>query len=160
MNNWIYKLTELEENVGKLYLQISKLLEKRDPEISDVFFELFRDETQHVKQVEFARNLYSESESIFSDNSENMLRIESALKMITDVNLVIERDGNDMNPSEFLKIAMELEENFAEGHLLLSLKVEDENIKKLLQNMMNEDRIHINRIKRIISELAENKVII
>ncbi len=160
MNNWIYKLTELEENVGKLYLQISKLLEKRDPEISDVFFELFRDETQHVKQVEFARNLYSESESIFSDNSENMLRIESALKMITDVNLVIERDGNDMNPSEFLKIAMELEENFAEGHLLLSLKVEDENIKKLLQNMMNEDRIHINRIKRTISELAEKKVTI
>lgn len=160
MNNWIYKLTELEENVGNLYLQISKLLEKRDPEISDVFFELFRDETQHVKQVEFARNLYSESESIFSDNSENMLRIESALKMITDVNLVIERDGNDMNPSEFLKIAMELEENFSEGHLLLSLKVEDENIKKLLQNMMNEDRIHINRIKRIISELAENKVTI
>lgn len=157
MKNWFYKLKELEDSAGELYLDICKMIEKDHPEISEVFFNLYEDEIGHGRQIDFAKGLYVESESIFNENSENLGRIESSLSFIKNISDIVKSDKNNLTPLDYLKFALELEEQFAEGHLLLSFDIEDENIKKLLESMISEDRVHIKRIKRTIDRFSENQ---
>lgn len=146
MASWIYKIKEIEESTGKLYLTISKKTEKIFPDISELFNQLYKDEVHHGEQVDFICNLFKESESSFSACEKNLEILSDRIKFIEDITKVIEEKEMYLLPVDLLKIAIELEDELGEGHELISETISSPELKKLIDSLALEDRIHSKRI--------------
>lgn len=150
MKNPFYLIKEVEENIAKLYLNISKKTEEMYPDVSKLFYELYKDEIHHSTQVDFAKTIFAESETAFAENKTE--KIEKSLEYIKEVIKKIDEKELKLHPVELLKIAKELEEDIQEGHQLLSFNIVDENLRKLLESMIREDKVH----KKRINDFLEN----
>ncbi len=157
MANWIYKIKEVEECAGILYLTISKKTENVYPEISELFHQLYKDEVHHGGQADFISNLFKESENSFRNDENNQKILCDRIKFIEDITKVIEEKEMYLHPVDLLKIAIELEENMGEGHELISESVSDPELKKLINSMALEDKVHTKRIRDFL-ESYERKL--
>lgn len=147
MASWIYMIKDVEIRAGKLYHTISKKTEKVYPEISELFLQLYRDEVHHGGQADFICNLFKESEESFIKDENNQQILCDRIKFIDDITKVIEEKEMYLHPVDLLKIAIELEEEMGEGHELISENVSDPELKKLINSMALEDKLHTKRIR-------------
>ena len=152
MKNPFYLIKEVEENIANLYFNLSKKTKELYPDVSALFYELYKDEIHHSSQVDFVKNIFAESETAFAEDSKNTEKIELSLKFIKEVSKTINEKELKLHPVELLKISKELEEEIEKGHQLLANNISDENLRKLIESMIFEDRAHTKRI----SDFLEN----
>ena len=157
MASWIYMIKDIEARAGKLYLTISKKTEKVYPEISELFHQLYKDEVHHGGQADFICSLYKESENLFENDENNQKILCDRIKFIEDITKVIEEKEMYLHPVDLLKIAIELEEDMGEGHELISESIRDPELKKLINSMALEDKVHTKRIRDFL-ESYERKL--
>ncbi|MEN8222011.1 MAG: ferritin family protein [Acidobacteriota bacterium] len=146
MANWIYKIKEIEESVGKLYLMISEKTENLYPEVSELFHQLYKDEVHHSGQVDFISSLFRELEDSFGKCEKTLEILSERIKFIEDITGVIDEKEMYLHPVELLKIAIEIEDELGEGHELISEAITNPELKKLIDSLAIEDRIHSQRI--------------
>lgn len=146
MTNWIYMIKEIEEKVGDLYLTISKKTESIYPEISELFHQLYKDEVHHGGQVDFISSLFNMSGDSLKVSEKNQEMLNDRIKFIEDITKVIEEKEMYLHPVDLLKIAIELEDELGEGHELISEAVSNPELKKLIDSLALEDKIHSKRI--------------
>ncbi len=146
MTNWIYLIREIEDSAGNLYLTISEKTKNVYPEISKLFHQLYKDEVHHGEQADFISTLFKESESSFNSNEKNREILSDRIKFIDDIKKVIEEKEMYLHPVDLLKIAIELEDDLGEGHELISEGVSDPEMKKLIESLALEDKVHSKRL--------------
>ncbi len=156
MTNWIYMIKEIEDIAGDLYLTISGKTENVYPEISKLFHQLYKDEVHHSRQAEFITTLINESESSFNADEKSRKILSDKIKFIEDIKKVIDEKEMYLHPVDLLKIAIELEEDLSEGHDMISERVTDPEISKLISSLALEDKVHTKRIHDFLEDYEKS----
>ena len=156
MANWIYMIKEIEEQAGKLYLTISGKTGNVYPEISELFFQLYKDEVHHSGKADFICSLFKESESSFISDQTLTSILSDRIKFIEDVTRVVEEKELYLHPVDLLRIAIELEDDMGEGHDLITEGISDPELKKLVGSMAFEDRVHSKRIRDFLDAYEQD----
>ena len=142
-----YLLKNAELQAGELYALIGLNVAIVNPELSDLFNDLAKEEELHAKQIEMLRNLFLQSEDAFLENPETEKMIAEFIRNLETATDYFNQHQAQMQPRDLIDLALGLERNLIEKHRLFFMKAADPQIKNLLENLNLADLSHVRKLE-------------
>jgi len=151
------RLESIERETGRLYQQIAKLSGDRFPRLVALFSHLAEEEEEHERMVALARNLIIETERasmridtletektdpgfmILEDKSRDL---DAHLGFVLEKQALFAADLPDMNESQIVAMALDIEVQLQESHTLKEIDIRDKQLAGLLGNLARADAAH------------------
>jgi rubrerythrin len=134
--------TQIERLVGSIY-QIFMEQQAYSPEYAEIWGKTAREEHNHEQQFIMAKRLACSLKTIEVSQphpSQELVRKLSSLKArVAEINL---------SPTESIRLAIGIEEQLSAFHLDQMRIFSDESVNQLFRSMMNNDRGHIEDLKK------------
>jgi rubrerythrin len=145
-----YLIKNAEVQASELYTLIGLSVSIAHPELSDLFNSLADDEKLHAKQIEFIREIFLESGESFLENPEAEEMIGEFIKELETAKNHFNQHYAELQPRDLIQMAMGLEKNLLEKHRLFFMKVDDPQIKSLLESLNLADTSHIKKLHEFL----------
>ncbi len=145
-------LAEFEGALADLYSSWADTMEQRqDHEAAFVFFKMSTEERGHAALIEYQRRLMMDGATL---NSEIEVDIDLAALQTALDQVRILKGRRSLSSAEAITHAMELERSAAETHFRSALRHADPGLKRLLDCLGAEDRMHFQRLTELSNRIA------
>ena len=142
-----YLLKNAELQTGELYTMIGLSVAITQPELSELFNDLAKEEELHARQIVLMQSLFLESQESFLQDPETEKMIAEFMQKLEAARDYFNRDFAEIKPRDLIGLAMDLERNLVEKHRMFFMKVADPQIKNLLENLNLADLTHIRKLE-------------
>ena len=147
-------LAEFEGALADLYSSWAEAMEaKSDHDAAFVFFKMSTEERGHAALVEYQGRLMldrgSFSREIEIDVDVDLSELQTALDQVR-----ILKGRKSLSSAEAITMAMELERSAAETHFRSALRHADPGLKRLLDCLGSEDRMHFQRLTELSNRVS------
>lgn len=144
-------LAEFEGALADLYSTWAEVMEQRsDHDAAFVFYKMSTEERGHASLVEYQRRLMKDSPACSRDIDVDvdLAALQTALDQVK-----ILQGRRSLSSAEAISIALELERSAAETHFRSALRHADPELKRLLDCLGTEDRMHFQRLSELAARL-------
>ncbi len=142
-----YLLKAAETRLSELYAMIGLSVSISHPALYDLFSELAEEEKLHCRQIELMQNVFLQSKDAFAENPEAEKLISEFVQNVETVQRYFTQKHQELQVSDLLDLARDLEANLVEKHRTFFMKVTDPQIKKLFESLNLTDTSHLRRLE-------------
>ena len=142
-----YLLKAAETRLGELYAMIGLSVSISHPAVSDLFNELADEEKMHCRQIELMQNVFLQSKDAFAENPEAEQLISEFVQNVETVQHYFNQKHQELQVSDLLNLARDLEANLVEKHRTFFMKVNDPQVKKLFESLNLTDQSHLRKLE-------------
>jgi rubrerythrin len=144
----------LEDGTGMFYSRMRDLSE--DEDVREIFESLIRAEEAHKSKLSDAYRTFKGSEITDKVEQEKSINgyMEGGVSVEEAVNWV--RKGN-ADLQDILELSMQVETNSLDLYLKMLGEVDDELAKKALSSLIEEEKIHLSRLGKLLDSKIKSK---
>lgn len=148
LNTFIDMGIELEETISACYEGLSKL--SHDETLSWRLNKMAQEEKNHANLLRSGKNYIQMIPEAFGQECMTAAEIRAGLKLTKSL---LQKIHQKPDLRSGLKNLLELEKRFEKAHLDTSIEIKEAFLKKLFQDLSQEDKTHTQSLEEMISSL-------
>ncbi|PLX95200.1 MAG: hypothetical protein C0621_04250 [Desulfuromonas sp.] len=134
---------KIEQSIGQIYQYLADLFAK-EAAFHQLFSRLAADEQDHALQIKLAGNL--QRETVVTGLHLDETKVEELLSQVRE--MVASLRGTPPTAAEALQMALRLEEEFCQTHLLAAADIRDEKLASMFRALARADKDHLGQLQK------------
>ena len=143
---------EIEQTVAEIYRYWQSVF-VNDASLSALWGKMADDELDHVRQVQLAKRVVSDS--VFENSNVSIDSLEKTLARARQ--LLKDVQTRELSSEIALKAAIKIEEEFSKAHLLNATNVVDESMKGMFKSLARADEQHVATLRNYCESVFGGK---
>jgi rubrerythrin len=146
VERFIDSAINLETRLSQLYGMMADISE--DPPIAKRLKKLSADELKHAAILRRGKSYYVEMPDLFSGLTVDAVEVENGLEEIRSYQASLKKEKDTL--IDRLRRMLDFEERFERIHFGISVKIKDQDLKKLFLTLQKGDQNHVLVLKALI----------
>ena len=143
---------EIEQTIAEIYRYWQQVF-VNDVALSALWGRMADDELDHVRQVQLAKRVVSDS--VFENSNVSIDSLEKSLVRVRQ--LLQDVQTRQLSSEVALKAAIKIEEEFSKAHLMNATNVVDASMKGMFQSLARADEQHVATLRNYCESVFGGK---